>query len=358
MSKGAVGTALRAALAAGLTGYLLWRSDPRAVGAAVAGAAWLPIAAAILLVLADRLLMAYRWVILLNALDEGRRPPLGAVIRIFFISTFVGTFLPASIGGDAVRAYSLAKLDVPAGDAVASVFMDRMLGVASLLLMALVGLTLAGDLAGNPAILAALVATGAVCGVTLVLIFSGAGARAAATLLARLPAAVEPVSQQILTAVRSYSSHDRSLTAVLACSVAVQVLRILQAYLLGQALGVDAPLAAYFAFIPLILLVMLLPVTVNGIGTSQAAFVWFFGRVGVGAAPAFALSVLFVALGIVGNLPGALLYAAGAPARLLTESRTCRRGCCWRAFSGRPTPADSRPPAHPTGAASSPGRRR
>jgi len=58
--------------------------------------------------------------------------------------------------------------------------------------------------------------------------------------------------------------------------------------------------------------VMLLPVTFNGIGTSQAAFVWFFGQAGVQAAPAFALSVLFVALGIVGNLPGAVLYVGSA----------------------------------------------
>ena len=30
-------------------------------------------------------------------------------MRIFFVSTFVGTFLPASVGGDAVRAYALAQ---------------------------------------------------------------------------------------------------------------------------------------------------------------------------------------------------------------------------------------------------------
>jgi len=63
--------------------------------------------------------------------------------------------------------------------------------------------------------------------------------------------------------------------------------------------------------VPVILLVMLLPVTFNGIGTSQAAFVWFFGRVGVASPAAFALSVLFVALGVVGNLPGGILYALG-----------------------------------------------
>ena len=99
---------------------------------------------------------------------------------------------------------------------------------------------------------------------------------------------------------------------MLAGSLAVQALRVLQAFCLGRSLGIDAPLAAYFAFIPLILLIMLLPITINGLGTSQAAFVWFFSRAGVSSAAAFALSVLFVALGIVGNLPGAVLYAAGS----------------------------------------------
>jgi hypothetical protein len=89
----------------------------------------------------------------------------------------------------------------------------------------------------------------------------------------------------------------------------VQILRIVQAYCLGRSLGIAVGVAAYFAFIPVILLIMLLPITVNGLGTSQAAFVWFFARAGVPNAPAFALSLLFVGLGIVGNLPGGVLYA-------------------------------------------------
>ena len=72
---------------------------------------------------------------------------------------------------------------------------------------------------------------------------------------------------------------------------------------------------AYFAFVPLILLVMLLPVTFNGIGTSQAAFVWFFARAGVAVASAFSMSVLFVGLGVIGNLPGGVLYLTGARGR-------------------------------------------
>jgi hypothetical protein len=89
------------------------------------------------------------------------------------------------------------------------------------------------------------------------------------------------------------------------------LLRITQAYFLGLALGIGQPLTTYVAFIPVILLVMLLPVTINGLGTSQLAFVWAFGQAGVSGALSFPLSVLFVALGVVGNLPGSLLYATG-----------------------------------------------
>jgi hypothetical protein len=61
-----------------------------------------------------------------------------------------------------------------------------------------------------------------------------------------------------------------------------------------------------------ILLIMLFPVTVSGLGTGQAAFLWTFGAAGVGRPEAFALSILFIALAIVGNLPGGLLYLTGA----------------------------------------------
>jgi glycosyltransferase 2 family protein len=303
--------AWRAAVAAGLTAYILWKSHPREVLAALADADWRLIAAAVLLVVVDRALMAYRWVVLLCIIDPAERPPMSEVMRIFFVSTFVGTFLPASVGGDAVRAFSMTQLNVRGRDAIASVFLDRMLGVASILLMAALGLVLAQDLTANRTIVGALVLATAVCAATLLLIFSPRAAAAASRLLALLPQAVRQTGEGILDSVRRYAAYRSQLVNVLAGSLAVQVLRIVQAYFLGAGLGIALPLALYFAFVPLILLVMLLPVTVNGIGTSQAAFVWFFGRAGVAAPAAFALSVLFVALGVVGNLPGGLLYAWG-----------------------------------------------
>jgi glycosyltransferase 2 family protein len=256
--------------------------------------------------------MAYRWVVLLCIIDPAERPRLGEVMRIFFVSTFVGTFLPASVGGDAVRAFNLARQNVGGGEAVASVFMDRILGVASLLVMALVGLLLArGEAAAKP-IVWAMTAAGALCLATMLLIFSARAALIVARYVDVVPSVrIRDVGHRVLESIRKYSAYPRELVVVLLASVAVQVLRIVQAYYLGRGLGIGAAPTIYFVYIPLILLVMLLPVTFNGIGTSQAAFVWSFAQAGVDAAPAFALSVLFVALGIVGNLPGGVLYAIG-----------------------------------------------
>jgi len=297
-----------------LTGFVLYRAHPSAVLRAGARADLGWIGAAILLVVVDRALMAYRWLVLLCPIDADRRPPFRDVMRIFFVSTFLGTFLPASVGGDAVRAFALARLRVAAGVAVASVLMDRVMGVLSIVLVGAAGLVLArnSDLASTRAIAVSLGVASAACVVAALVVFSDTVAGLATKVALRLPfAAVRKMAAELTEATRAYASYHGELANVLAGSVAVQVLRIVQAYCLGRALGIDLSVVPYFTLIPLILLVMLLPVSINGVGPAQVAFVWFFGRVGVGQAEAFALSVLFVALGVVGNLPGGLLYAFG-----------------------------------------------
>ena len=312
MKRPSAGGIVRIVVAVVLTAVVFWKSHPAEVWQALTRTRPGPIFIAACLVLVDRTLMAYRWLVLLRPFSGPGGPRFGAVMRIFFVSTFVGTFLPASIGGDAVRAYALARAGVDAPASVASVLMDRMLGVLSVLIMAVVGLAFAGQMAREPIVLTALGVTAIVCAATAVVVFSQRADVLVQRLAGWLPwEAGRALVLRLLAAVRVYATRHGDLLNVLAGSIGVQVLRIVQAYFLGLALGMTQPLTTYVAFIPLILLVMLLPVTVNGLGTSQLAFVWAFSRAGVPAALSFPLSILFVALGIVGNLPGALLYASG-----------------------------------------------
>jgi uncharacterized membrane protein YbhN (UPF0104 family) len=114
-----------------------------------------------------------------------------------------------------------------------------------------------------------------------------------------------------LDALQGYRGQARVLVLVLGASFAVQALRVVQAWMLGAGLGITVPFVLYLAYIPIIVLIMMLPITVSGIGTGNFAFVFLFGQMGVPDADAFALSVLFLALGLAGTLPGGLLYVLG-----------------------------------------------
>jgi hypothetical protein len=103
--------------------------------------------------------------------------------------------------------------------------------------------------------------------------------------------------------------------------VGVQFLRVIQAWCLGLSLGMTAPFIQYIAFVPLIVLIMQLAPVINGLGASQWAFKWLFGIGGTAAAPALALSILFVALGFVGVIPGAFLFATRGDTAKTSGSR-------------------------------------
>lgn len=315
MTRSLAGRLLRALVTILLTGFVLWHADPTAVLQAAAPADLRWTGFAILLVAADRSLMAWRWIRLLCPIPAEARPSLWSLLHVFFVSTFAGTFLPTSVGGDLVRAYGLVRLNVPRATALASVLMDRLLGVVAIVLVGLAGLAgvaAAGtrDLISDVNILVSLAVAAAAALAGAAVVFSGRVAAWVRRTGERLPSTrVRTLVSEVTVATRAYDRFHAQLLQVLVGSIAVQAIRIVQAYCLGRALGLGTPLVVYAAFVPTILLIMLLPISINGIGPSQAGFVWLFGLAGMSAAEAFALSVLFVALGVVGNLPGGLLYA-------------------------------------------------
>src|SRR5262245_45328689 len=222
-----LGRILRLLVAIGLTVYALWRAHPGAVLEALSrtDATW--IAFAIALVAVDRTLMAGRWILLLAPIAPAQRPPLPALVRVFLISTFAGTFLPASVGGDIVRAYGLAQLRVSAGEAVASVLMDRLLGVVSILLVGILGLVTGGtsDLVSAHVIEWPLVVGSVVTAAAGSMVFVPLAATLVERVFRDFPIEiVKRIGVDSTRAVRAYHRHRGALLNVLAGSIAVQIL--------------------------------------------------------------------------------------------------------------------------------------
>jgi uncharacterized membrane protein YbhN (UPF0104 family) len=293
----------RLAITTAILAWLATRIDMGAAARAVLSVSPGHLVLVLLLVAVDRLVMIWRWILLLTARGVAVRP--GEAARVFLVSSFVGSFLPAGIGGDAARAWSLTQITGRTGEALASVVVDRLLGVLSLAAMGVAGLLLWSPAGVGLARVAAGVA---VLSLTCVAAFwSDTLVRAA------LPAGRHggPIARRLLRvadAMAAYRDHRGTLAVVMAWSIAVQVLRITQAWLLGLGLGLSVPFAYYLLVMPLGLLMLLLPVSVSGFGVPQGVIVWLLRPMGVGDPAAFALSTLVVLTGLAGNLPGLWLW--------------------------------------------------
>lgn len=297
---------VRLAVTAAILAYLLRNIDLGASMQAMLRVDPWWFAFTLLLVAIDRVVMAVRWLLLLRA--AGVDIAAASALRIFLTSSFIGSFLPAGIGADAARAYEVASRTSRGSQAVASVGIDRVLGLVAIAILGVAGL------AGwaqhvEPAMRTRLTALAALGGAAALAVFW-------VDKVARvcLPARWHGTrwGRRILRlgdAIGAYRGHPRTLTLVLGLSIAVQLVRVFQGYGLGRGLGMQVDLAYYLVFMPIAMLVFLLPVSISGFGLPQAAIVWLLRPVGVPDAQSLALSTLLIVLGIIGNLPGAVLCA-------------------------------------------------
>ena len=310
---------VRLAITAAILAYLATRIDMAASARAVAEVSTQHLLLVLVMVGIDRAVMILRWILLLRG--SGIKISTGDATRLFLVSSFVGSFLPAGIGADAARAYGLTRVrtedpiphphtpgiepQATASEALASVAVDRLLGIASLVLMAIIGV-----IAWTPeepedwripaAILVALIACVAVFWadewLRLIIPTHRHGGFVTRRLL------------RLTDAVGRYRNRRGVLVHVLVWSMVVQVLRITQAYLLAVGLGITVPFTYFLLFMPLGLLLLLLPISISGFGAPQAGIVWLLRPMGVAEADAFALSTLIVLTGLAGNLPGLVLW--------------------------------------------------
>ncbi len=300
---------VRGLLTLAVLAILTLKIDMRATGEALLRLSPAALVAVLALLAVDRGVMVWRWIILLRA--RGAAVTTKSATWIYLVSSFVGGFLPAGVGADAARAFTLSQRTARGSEAVASVAVDRLFGLLSIVVMGVVGAVVAGrQMDGTPRFLLP---------ATAIVVVSGSVAMLWAD---RVMGAILPGGMQasgpgkrlmrLADAVSLYRGHRGALASVAVLSIAVQVLRIVQAYLLGRGIGIDVPFSYYLLFMPIGLIALLLPISISGIGAPQGIIVWLLAPAGVPQPQALALSTLIVLSGIVANLPGAWLYLRAA----------------------------------------------
>jgi len=294
-------TLVRIAVTLAALAYLAVTVDFAALLRAFAAVPALVWAEAVVLYLIAVGLGARRWSILLRAFGATNIPPLGFLFRTYLVGTFYNTCLPGAVGGDLVRAIvsRLAFADGKATSGLATVFVERLMGMTALLLLAS-SATLWHPLGGVEHLpwLAGLAL--AAVGATLVFL-------ASARSLARvLPGRLGRLLAQIPTPER-YAP----LVPVLLLSLAIQACVAVGGHLLVHAMFPSVSLVQSLAIIPLAAASAFLPFTLSGLGVREAAFVVLYGTVGVPKSIAVAGSLAMFSCHVLVALVGGVLTLWG-----------------------------------------------
>lgn len=253
-----------------------------------------------------QLLSCWRWQVVLNS--SGHSAPMSSLLNSYFAGMFLNIFLPGTLGGDVYRVYRVAQVTNDSEVAIVSVFLERFTGLAALSALALMGLTPAFRLIGSwDIILLFLTCVGALVGAVL-LISSPKLLMLAEPWLEKFrlgKIAARFAKIQIL--LRKFAQHRRFLAISMGLSMLLQLAIVYYHYLVAQQLKIPISYLQLLVFIPIIVVVTLLPISLGGLGLKEGLWVYLFNRIGLTTEQALLLSLTITALSWLLSLPGAFI---------------------------------------------------
>ena len=299
----------KAIVSIALIWYLLSITEFSAVIASLASASPLWLVLAFVTLILGKIITSYRWQVLLKAQEIDI--PLRFLIGSVFVGQFFNSFLPTTIGGDAMRAYDTASLSKDATKSVVSVFADRMIGVFALALLAVIALII-GYFSGQDVsfYLIPVLLVFFLCAFGMLLIFNARLYRLMDKVLRffRLDKAAVKLEE-------AYESFQllRTVPGVLLiaflASLVLQINVILFYYFIGVSLGLGVSFLYFAMIVPVALVVLLVPFSINGIGIREGIFVYLLTGLGVENKDAIALSWLSFGLMLTQGIIGGVVFA-------------------------------------------------
>lgn len=304
--------------------YLFTQADLSGVLSSMvkADAFWL--AGALLTIYIGKVFTGYRWQVLLAA--QGVHIPLRTLIASVFVGQFFNNFLPTTFGGDAARAYDTAAYSKQPAKSLTSLFLDRLIGVLALAVLALVGL-LAGLLTRQDV----LFYVGPVLGVFIFcagifgVVFTPAAAKLFERLLEKTGLRKAAGMVREISGSMDQIRRDRKVLLIaFLVSLALQINVVLFYYMTGRALAVRVTMLYFFILVPIALVISTIPFSINGIGLREGIFVFLLNQLAVPAETAIALSLLSFGLLLTQGIFGGVIFALRGTnlSRLLNKRTT------------------------------------
>jgi glycosyltransferase 2 family protein len=290
------GFAIRAGLGLIVVAVLLWHYDARPIFRILSRERPAYFVAVVALYLAGQAMCAYRWQLLAAILKIRGR--FSEFLAYLFVGIFTNLFVPGLLGGDAARSVYLGRRRARMGEAIASVVADRVVGLLGLFWLAAIAGAFLNFAAIPRSVIAPTIAVGAIS-------FAGF---LFGPLVARLIHLMPRPIRRAGGMVAPYLHHPATLIVPIALSIILQIVLATSQYLLAVGLGMSVSLTLFILCVPIANVFASLPLTLNGLGLRESAYLVLFGMAGMRKEDAIALGLLWFAATALGGLTGAIAF--------------------------------------------------
>jgi uncharacterized protein (TIRG00374 family) len=253
-----------------------------------------------------------RWQKLLEV--HGIRVPFGDAMRLTFIGFFFSTVIPGAVTGDVVKAYYVVRGREKKAEAITSIIMDRVLGLWTMIFVAVVVVSLSWLLAlggsgsevwKDPKVsLVSFLVWGLFLALTAAFAFSWSTrlrhSRLMDWALERAP--LKETVRKFYDAVHGYGLSPRPTAVAALYSFIAQAILYVALYFLARTANVEGISAGGYLFLfPVGLVVNALPILPAGLGQGEVGFAWLFNlfHSSHGAEVAFLFHLSFLSISVI-----------------------------------------------------------
>lgn len=253
-------------------------------------------------------LRTYKWGIILAVQEI--YAPFKTLLTFAFTSSFFNIFLPTAYGGDIIRAYDISKFSNKKLESVTSILVDKGSGTLALFLIATFALLFGYDLIQDIRIVLFTIGALLLILIFIIIIFHKKEIKKI-KIITKIIAFLdrEDILKNMYDTFHIYRYHKRESIEILALSLLAQVIAILYYPLIAYSFGLDVPLVYFLVVIPIITVILMLPISISGIGVREGAFIFFFKNFGVLPHEAVSIALVAFGLSIIWSLIGGVVYA-------------------------------------------------
>ena len=229
----------------------------------------------------------------------------------FLCGLFFNLFFPSVVAGDAFRAFSIFSQHKQGSKVASSVLMDRFSGASGLVMLVGFSYIFGRHLMPTVQILTPLAIFLLLVGMTAFLIFNKSFFSFFANFLKRWPSLYNKaitVHEQLYFFKEKPSVFFKSLVPSLGLHIFISF-----GFFLGaKAFGAQISFIYFLILVPIVMAIAMIPITIAGAGSREAAAVYFFSLVGIEKSIGLGISLLnlisLIGVGIIGGLLYVTVY--------------------------------------------------